>query len=295
MAVEALLVCSVCHAELQLAKTDAGGPAQCTDCGRAYSQRNGFYDMTPVPVADPDVQEHWSLWEELQDNGAIAYEADPETNLSFGRRRDAELFAEFSELRGLTLDVGCGPQVAPSYGLDFDGQLVGIDPLVGAQPRKFDFVQGLGEYLPFADATFDRVLFATSLDHMLVPPRALREARRVVRSNGLVSLWYAEHHHTNDGVQLWRRRAKAATALLRERDFAGLLHRSGSALGMKKGPGAPSYMASLAVPQGAEDHFHAFHLDRAMVDGWIAEADLTTLTSRFNYDAGYFIMAKPTK
>ncbi|MDQ4133762.1 MAG: methyltransferase domain-containing protein [Actinomycetota bacterium] len=289
-----LLVCSVCRGELSSASAD-DGQVQCTGCGRTYRRQDGVYDMTPLPVPDADVADMWSLWEQLQENGAVAYEADPEANLSFGRRRDAELFAEFSNLRGLTLDIGCGPQLAPSYGLDFDGRLVGIDPLSGVQPRKFDFVQGIGEYLPFADGTFDRVLFATSLDHVLVPERVMREARRVVAPDGFVSIWFAEHHHgPPSAAELWRRRARATTTLIRQGDFGALVRRSGAALGMKTESEPPSYMDGLAVPAGAEDHFHAFHLDRDLVGGWIADADLTTIDSRIDDAAGCFVMAKPT-
>lgn len=293
MRVEALLVCSVCHSKLRPAEKHRRDHGDCRGCGRAYPRREGFYDMTPLPVPDIEVEEKWSLWEQLQDNGAIAYEAEPETNLSFGRRRDAELFADFSKIHGLTLDVGCGPQAAPSYGLNFDGQLVGIDPLIGIQPRMFDFVQGIGEYLPFADDTFDRVLFATSLDHMLAPGRVMREASRVVRPDGVVSIWFAEHQHALEDTQAWRRRFRTTMALLHARDFSGLVRRSGSALHVRKRQRARSYMASLTVPAGAEDHFHSFHLNRSMVDQWIVDAGLRTIASRLDDAAGCFVMAKP--
>ena len=62
---------------------------------------------------------------------------------------------------------------------------VGIDPRPrGRASAAFRFVQGIGEYLPFADGSFDRVLFATSLDHVLSPVRSLSEARRVLARTG---------------------------------------------------------------------------------------------------------------
>lgn len=292
MSVDDLLVCSVCHGALGLTGEETAQP-ECRQCGRTYKRRGEVFDMTPLPVPDADVAECWPLWEELQRNGSIAYEADPETNLSYGRRWDAEYFAEFSDLEGLTLDVGCGPQAVPSYGLDFDGHLIGIDPLVGVEPREFDFIQGIGEYLPFADETFDRVLFATSLDHMLVPTRTLAEARRVVRRDGLVSIWFSEHHHGTEGGSNWSRRTKAATALLRAREFRTLLRGAKSALKLGGLAETPSYMSLVTVPTGAKDHFHAFHLDAELVQKWTSEAGLATVTSRLDHAAGCFLTARP--
>ena len=212
-----------------------------------------------------------------------------------GRSRDAQLFAEFSELQGLVLDIGCGPQAAPSYGMNFDGRLVGIDPLVGVQPRRFDFVQGVGEYLPFADGTFDRILFATSLDHMLVPTRVLREARRVAKPSGTVNLWFLEHGHgpADESISAWRRRAHTARTMLRQRDFAGIARRSAMTVGLLKRTGPPSYMSSLPVPAGAEDHFHAFHLDRPLVLDWLGEAGLLLAHSSADPYLGEFIASTP--
>jgi SAM-dependent methyltransferase len=55
--------------------------------------------------------------------------------------------------------------------------------------RKFS---ALAEYLPFADQVFDRVLFATTLDHFVDPKAALRQAARVCRTGGEVDVWLGE-------------------------------------------------------------------------------------------------------
>ena len=125
--------------------------------------------MTPVPPPDPEVQKRWGLWEALQENGERAYEFDPPSSLAVGERdSDTRAYARFSDLRGRVLDIGCGPQAMPSYAAEFDGEFVGIDPLLGAQPREFEFVKGLIEILPFADGCFDRVLFCTPDPHRFV-------------------------------------------------------------------------------------------------------------------------------
>ena len=108
------------------------------------------------------VADRWTLWEQLQANGATSYDREPEASLSVGSRVDARLFSSFADLRGRVLDVGCGPQRLPSYApADAAFELVGIDPLRGVGERGFAFVRGLAEYLPFAGGSFDRVLYAT--------------------------------------------------------------------------------------------------------------------------------------
>ncbi len=266
------------------------------ECGRSYVDRGGFMDMTPVPVPDADVKEMWPLWEQLQDNAVVAYDADPVANLSVGTRRDARLFAEFSEITGLTLDIGCGPQTAPSYGLHPQGRLIGIDPLAGIQPRSFDFVQGIAEYLPFPNATFDTILFATSLDHMLVPTRVLVETRRVLKPSGRISIWFEPDHHghgsTNNRV---RRQARAAVRLVREKDLTGLAKRVTRKVASRGRVDPPDYMSSLAVPEGAKDHFHAFHLNPDMVEGWLREVGLAKVRQKVDEEAGCFMLAAPER
>jgi len=63
----------------------------------------------------------------------------------------------------------------------------GIDPLKGDKERRFDFIHGIAEELPFKDNEFDGVLFATSLDHVKNPDIALKEAIRV--SKKYIFVW----------------------------------------------------------------------------------------------------------
>ena len=228
-----ILGCPVCHRPL--------ADARCTACDRSYPDG----DYTPVPPPDRDVQSKWGLWEQLQANGAEVYDGDPAGNLSVGDRQDARAFAEFSQLKGRVLDVGCGPQALPSY--SGGDQFVGIDPLRGGR-REFAFVQGIAEYLPFRDAVFDRVLFATSLDHMLSPQRALAESRRVLKPDGLVCLWHGEPPPPARGA--WRERVSR-------------LVRGGSTL------------LGYRTPRGAVDPFHFSHPRFATVLQWLTEAGLT--------------------
>lgn len=275
MPIDDLIACAVCHLRPPTERMSIPGAFSCDGCGHTFRYSDGVYDMTPDPLPDDDVQKEWDMWQQLQNNAVVAYDNDPEANLSVLKKGDAKGFAEFAGLSGVVLDIGCGPQRSPSYGLDFGGRLVGIDPLAGAKPRSFDFVQGLGEYLPFAAHTFDTVLFATSLDHLLVPAKVLNETRRVLRPSGNVSIWFGHHHDGGDhNGQQWSRRAKLALEMVRDGNAGGLAKIALTKLGLSRGQVAPDYMQSLSIPPGAEDHFHAYHLDLTTVREWLAAAGL---------------------
>lgn len=215
---------------------------------------DGVPDLTPIPLPDPDVRARWSLWERLQANGERAYEIDPPSSLSVGEREDARAFARFCDLEGRVLDVGCGPQAFPFYAEGFGGELVGVDPLVGVQPRRSVFVKGLAEYLPFPDASFDRVLFATPLDHVLSPRRAVAEARRVLAPDGQICLWLGEQPASS---LVGRLVAQARRAMLRRVVVE-----------------TPRARMEFVAPRGAVDAFHADQPDADVVSRWLRDAGL---------------------
>lgn len=268
------------------------GEFSCGECGHTFRHNDGVYDMIPSPLPDDNVQKAWDMWQQLQDNGSVAYDADPVANLSVAKKGDAKGFGEFSKLKGVALDIGCGPQAAPSYGMDFGGRLVGIDPLAGVNPRQFDFVQGVGEYLPFPDATFDSVLFATSLDHVLVPAKVLSETRRVLKPSGNVNIWFGHHHEDGDAASKdWKRRTRLAVAMVREGNARELGKIALARLGVSRGEQAPGYMETLSVPTGAHDHFHAYHLDLATVREWLTAAGLACADVVERDTGAYFLRA----
>jgi SAM-dependent methyltransferase len=278
--VDALLVCSVCHGSLHDI-ADRDGVA-CASCGREFRRRDGTLDLTPLPPPDEVLQAKWSLWERLQANGEHSYVTEPQWSLSVGERSDVARFAEFCDMRGTVLDVGCGPQARPSYaGAD---RFVGIDPMRGERERDFDFVQGIGEYLPFHDDSFDRVLFATSLDHLLDPVRALREAARVLRPDGTIEIWSGELPDPPTFAQS----AMHALRLLGRGDVREL------ARGVRNRI-APSRTteAGYRVPPGAVDAFHFFHPTQAGVDRMIAEAGLEQLATATPEPQQRFVRVAP--
>jgi ubiquinone/menaquinone biosynthesis C-methylase UbiE len=92
------------------------------------------------------------------------------------------------------LDLGCGPgQSLASWGVTASDQVAGIDldrgPLALAKVRfpNRSFLQGVGECLPFADQSFDRVISSVALPYMNIQ-KALAEIYRILVPGGGVSL-----------------------------------------------------------------------------------------------------------
>ena len=253
-----ILVCPVCQGEL------AG--ARCTSCGRIYEEG----DFVPHPLPDERLRERARLWQKLETNGARAYELDPPSSLSIGDRDDARRFAEFARLEGLILDIGCGPQALPSYAEGVADHFVGIDPLRGAQPRAFVFAQAIAEYLPFRDSVFDRVLFATTVDHVLFPELALAEARRVSKSGGTICIWFGEATPPPPPEGLRER-------LRRRRGIMQVV--------------TPRATMRFRVPRGAADPFHVTHPSVGRVEDWLEGAGMSVVELQQPMPHSWFVRA----
>lgn len=92
------------------------------------------------------------------------------------------------------LDVGCGSgQDLVSWGVVPSDEVTGLDldhsRLAFAKVRfpRRTYVQGVGEYLPFADESFDRVISGVALPYMNIQ-RALAEIHRILTPGGSLSL-----------------------------------------------------------------------------------------------------------
>jgi SAM-dependent methyltransferase len=151
----------------------------------------------------------------------------------------------------------------PSYARSHAGGLVGIDPLRGERDREFAFVQGVAEYLPFRDRTFDRVLFATSIDHVLVPELAVGEARRVCKINGHVCLWFGE----------------IGAVSVRDK------------IGARMGRWIRSGSCEWDIPDGAVDAFHFDHPDLQTVIRWLEGAELEVVVVERPLRGHWFVRA----
>lgn len=159
-------------------------------------------DLTPI---DPDYSlercferldaiapRAYKIWKELLQVNADTYVDFPPHSCSVKGHGIAEFFSEYLEiyLEGTVLDIGCGPQPVPAYLASHPVELIaGLDPLAPPIPHPFAFAQGVAEYLPWKDDTFDVVVAATSLDHVLLLDQAYLEIQRVLKSNGYFVVW----------------------------------------------------------------------------------------------------------
>jgi SAM-dependent methyltransferase len=266
-----LIVCSVCHADLPLSILDGQSEVGCPACGRRYAVDRGVLDMTPLPPPNEFLISRWSSWQKLQDNGMLSYTSAPEFNLSIGNRKDACAFRDFSKPSGLILDIGCGPQVRPTY-LPEGGAVVGIDPLVGEQPRAFSFVQGIGEYLPFRDETFDQILYASSLDHIIDPERSLAEAKRCLKRDGRICIWI---DGLGSSISAGRPSTRKKHQTRAKKGMKSLLrHNWLSEIGLSRTLSYIGVVARMTVPEGASDCFHFAQLNAGEVFGWLIQLNL---------------------
>jgi hypothetical protein len=81
------LACPNCSASLPPLEGDA---IDCPSCGTTYRRLPFAWDLTPPREALTSGQ--WAVWEQLQRNGEVSYEADPEHNLGVGAREDVQRF-----------------------------------------------------------------------------------------------------------------------------------------------------------------------------------------------------------
>jgi len=232
-----IIACPNCKAPIALVdRCDAA----CISCGEEYAWiAEETWEFLPSTYTESS--ELWATWQRLQDNGVVSYEEDPDHNLGVGDRPDCLAFSRFCSFDGMVLDVGCGPQDWPSY---FEyrtprTRFVGIDPLIRRSSSLYRQFRGLGEHLPFRDAVFKHVVFATTLDHFIEPVIGLREAHRVCQADGEIAIWIGE-------------KKKEAPSQVE----------------------SPGWYRALRKPDQAEDMFHLRRLCPDAVDRAIADANL---------------------
>jgi Methylase involved in ubiquinone/menaquinone biosynthesis len=102
------------------------------------------------------------------------------------------------------LDVGCGTGAVSRVLAEMPGlrEVIGIDPSSLFIEKARELAKGISQLkfqtgdaraLPFADASFDLVLFHTVLCHVPEPERALREAHRVLRPDGWLVIFDGDY------------------------------------------------------------------------------------------------------
>ena len=126
----------------------------------------------------------------LNQNADISYDICKTSSVSVKGRPDVQKFQAYIKTNyknGKVLDLGCGPLAWPDYLPKEIAEPFGIDP----KPSKFrgKFTQCMAEELPFDSNSFDTVICATSLDHMLDLGKAISEVSRTLSNNGRFVVW----------------------------------------------------------------------------------------------------------
>jgi arsenite methyltransferase len=109
--------------------------------------------------------------------------------------------------RSRVLEVGCGTGVLTRVmaGWPDIREVIGVDPAaaflekareLAADIPKVTFQEADGRELPFADASFDVVVFDSTLSHVPSPERALSESHRVLRPEGILAAFDGDYATT---------------------------------------------------------------------------------------------------
>ena len=187
-----LLACPACHGSLRSAPEGLG----CDVCDATYPVRDGTPDLIPWPDGGPGPE--WARWRERLQRLQEWRRRTWDGSASAGQRQRvadtlAEEFFRFARVpeRGPVLEIGCGSgdlrRFIPRrryWGLD---PLIPPSPGAGRDPAD-TFLRGVGERLPFADESFQTVLVCETLDHAMDPRLVINEARRVLKSGGLLAI-----------------------------------------------------------------------------------------------------------
>ncbi|SRR6266851_591495 len=118
--------------------------------------------------------------------------------LTLNRDREYASLREILALRRTDklLDVGCGDGFWTTRFAKHSGPCVGLDPsecTLGNAHRlhhgpNVSYICANSECLPFPDATFDRVVSVSCLEHFGNPAQGLREMVRVLKYDGILAL-----------------------------------------------------------------------------------------------------------
>ena len=242
--------CVKCNSSLSL-PTDGAGTIACKQCSFPYQYEKNYLKYEYDPILFEAYKEEYLFNKALNNNGYLGYIFLPEGSLSTAERDEVKNFRNYirSFLKpGILLDVGCGILPMPGY-LDFEDkskfEFYGLDPI---DDKSFSGMRvvGCAEYMPFADAQFDGVVLATSLDHVCSPEKTIAECHRTLTVGGRVLIWMSDRSHLSmNRLKRWWENKK---------------------LNSLKGYRADKYIVYpnwtvLYVPDGAVDPYHSYNED----------------------------------
>ena len=151
-----------------------------------------------LPRYYSEIEARQGFLNELFNRTAYQYRnIDKATGFGSGIRHRRKALLEGGLKPGMRmLDVACGPALMTQCARDIvgpSGSVIGLDPSIGmlreAQKGSCDqLIRGVGERLPFPDATFDFLSMGYALRHVSDLRAAFLEYRRVLRPGGIVLL-----------------------------------------------------------------------------------------------------------
>jgi SAM-dependent methyltransferase len=161
----------------------------CGQCHHAFPLREYGPDLMP-----PDAEQRFDEYPQWQAVQAAltawrtrTWTGTPDAQAATARAGQmGEAFSAWAGLTGRLLDIGCGGgwlrRTMP------DAAYHGLDPMPTNLAPEFPFVRGLGDRLPFAEATFDTCIFFSSVDYAIGIENTLAEVRRVLKPGGRVAI-----------------------------------------------------------------------------------------------------------
>ena len=180
------------------------GEIFCSSCHREYPINEGIPNMLPdeLRLQKKPKQGSWREWGKrlglFKQRMKGWKEEDSRKTITIYD----ELLRHFCPIKGSALEVGSGNGVVRHF-LDRNAEYWGIDPdkdwilhplhsfmedTFPCLKEPFPFIQGVGEYLPFKDESFDNVIIAATLDHVNSPLQVFEESYRVLKSKGQMLL-----------------------------------------------------------------------------------------------------------
>jgi SAM-dependent methyltransferase len=175
------------------------------------------------------------------------------------------------------LDIACGTgylafqaaqRGALVSGVDFSKNM--IDAARQRHPA-LKFLEADAEALPFADGAFDAVVINFGVHHFPLPLRALREAKRVLRSGGRIafSVWASPDEHALHRITFDALREAGVVGAALPTPPGGAVNRIDTCISLLRGAGfsaapprAEKVVAVLALPSEQ-------HLVDMLVDGTV--------------------------